>query len=616
MKKILFFAALGALGTAMFTSCSNDDAVGVDKVNAYESNFQKVFGKVNQNHTFNAVNSVTLEASLATPKSDTYSVKVYDADPLTAGASLLGDFKNLNSRVTSQLKFDVSQGAKKLFFVVDNGGAKTKYSAAVPAKNGKVVAKFASTPTVYPESLKDAINLNFSEDYAQFTKKFYDNIPAALGSLQGLFTEGTNHSQYANDFLLEADEEGFVTLYPIFINETSEDYVGYYVVNPAGGIASTGNIFNPTIKYRDFDNEDYEVVGYQFGDYLKKFDVEEGATPYPNLNPNGLSISADEYVLSKPIKIQIGVGNRLGLTITNTDFRSDMNGEVYYSEKSRNPKQTPVAVYAKVETSQSTTGETEVVTNESSLGVVGLEDLVGSQSDNDMNDIVFYTENVATSSKPLEQRNSVTIAFEDLGADDDFDFNDVVLTLDYAAVNPDEEVMTIRVNLECAGGVLPAHVYYRGEEQPVDLFGEIHEAFDQAPGTIINTGFTSTSNITGVNGLDPISTEITVPADFSIDFASVQANGSPFFIIVDNVDNGQNRIEISTTAGAVPQAMVLGKTYYVGSANQSLSTPLTWQWPIERTDVVVAYPNITNWISNPADYSWLTSGVSSLLYTK
>ena len=50
MKKILFFAVLGALGTAMFTSCSNDDALTTpkspeQKATDYASEFKAKFGK-------------------------------------------------------------------------------------------------------------------------------------------------------------------------------------------------------------------------------------------------------------------------------------------------------------------------------------------------------------------------------------------------------------------------------------------------------------------------------------------------------------------------------------------------------------------------------------------
>lgn len=643
MKKILFFAVLGALGTTLFTSCSNEDAVITDPIQKktdYAEGFIDHFGQVAPNQTFNTVQSVTLESSMMNAKVSNYSVSVYDG--LGANASLLAKFNNLDAHKVSTLKFNVSSGAKELCFIADDGQGKKLYTSTVPARNGKITAKFEDVPSDYPAAIKGTFDLKFSADYAQFTKAFYENILNVL-TLPNIFTEGEAHDNVADQvltsFTLSADEDGIVTLYPIFINENLEDEIGYYIIDSEGNqVGEDVVLFEKTVDHVNFP-DDATITNYPFGEYLLTSDGQT-SSPYPNFSSEaGIQLTGNQYILSKPIKINAGVGNRVGLYITNTYENNGMKGEKFYSDASKNYKEESIALYSYLTKQETETGATTETTVTTTYGVIGLEDMVDPDEedfpyvDKDMNDIVFYTENPVSTTEPLASEASYTIAFEDLGTTDDFDFNDVVITISYVTTN---EPSTATVTLECAGGVLPARVYYLQDvelqdveqmrsgltDHAQDLFGEVHAAFGKEPGCIINTNFTSVPSVPGFDGLTAAPVTINVPANFSISFDDLESDGYPFFIVVNDQElDGAPQIRIvqpNTDAGQIPEALVLGKIYYPQSAEPSLKTPLTWQWPKERVSIDTAYPNITTWITtDPTDLTWLTNGVNtSQLYKK
>ena len=198
--------------------------------------------------------------------------------------------------------------------------------------------------------------------------------------------------------------------------------------------------------------------------------------------------------------------------------------------------------------------------------------------------------------------NTVTIAFEDLGATDDFDFNDVVITVDYVT-----GARTATVTLLALGGVLPVRLSYvsRTADFSKELFEgkELHEAMGYDTKTMINTNCETTGGVTGVDNVAPITDEITVPADFNI-----AEDGAPFVIIV-NDQEGQRQITADTEAGKTPQVLVLGKFYSEQGSTYS------WVWPKEKTPINTAYPTITNWLqNNPDDISFIANPDEDQIY--
>ena len=157
MKRIFYSVIVAALGTVMFSSCSNDDVVGADKTVNYQANFEKVFGQLNPNQNFNTQKTVTIESSLANAKGN-YTLRVYDAVPTRKGASLIGKFENLNAGSTSTLKVDVNKATKNIYCIADNGESHQVVTTPLTASN-RVSAKFDATgaPTNEPTYNDDQV---------------------------------------------------------------------------------------------------------------------------------------------------------------------------------------------------------------------------------------------------------------------------------------------------------------------------------------------------------------------------------------------------------------------------------------------------------------------------
>ncbi|MBR3453804.1 MAG: hypothetical protein IKH26_00620 [Bacteroidaceae bacterium] len=214
----------------------------------------------------------------------------------------------------------------------------------------------------------------------------------------------------------------------------------------------------------------------------------------------------------------------------------------------------------------------------------------------------FDTAEGAFVDTPTADGTSVTVAFEDLGSTDDFDFNDAVIRVDYVTGTG-----VANVTLMAVGAVLPLKLYYYGERtQTVALFNglELHEAMgidDKA--AIINTNWKTKDGIVGVDNVPFVSCQIEVPQDFVID-----ENGAPFVLEVDGVQ-GQRQITASTEYGAVPQVFVVGKFY-----SERLAKTFFWRWPKERVRLNLAFPEVADWMANPEDFSFLANGVEDNLY--
>ena len=209
--------------------------------------------------------------------------------------------------------------------------------------------------------------------------------------------------------------------------------------------------------------------------------------------------------------------------------------------------------------------------------------------------------------------NAVTIAFEDLGASDDFDFNDAVFKVEYMY----GEGFALKVTLMAVGAVLPLKLYYQdysGETTPLFDGMELHEAMGESVNTMINTNWKGDGATERIDGVDFVSDVVSVPWD-----CTLSDDAFPFILEVDGKMEGQYRIT-NNGPGAIPQVIVMGdlgiEEPHVEVATRSLSDAVEgfyfvpWRWTKERVSILEAYPNIKTWIEdNPDDYSFMTDGV-------
>ncbi len=199
-----------------------------------------------------------------------------------------------------------------------------------------------------------------------------------------------------------------------------------------------------------------------------------------------------------------------------------------------------------------------------------------------------------------EQLSTVTIAFEDLGSTDDFDFNDAVVKVEYATGTG-----KANVTLMAVGAVLPLKLYYTGGREALPLFGgqELHAAMGYDQDIMINTNRKAQGKNDGVDNVSFVTCEIDVPEDFTIG-----EDGAPFILEVNGVE-GQRQITASTEYGAVPQVLVTGKYY-----DEQTRTSYLWRWPKERVRLNLAFPTIAEWMADATNLAFLAAGVESNLY--
>ena len=167
---------------------------------------------------------------------------------------------------------------------------------------------------------------------------------------------------------------------------------------------------------------------------------------------------------------------------------------------------------------------------------------------------------------------SWTLAFENAGLDNDYDFNDVVLK-----VTPDTQNGKAEVKLLATGAQRKTEVYFNRT-----LLGEVHELFGVSTDTFVNT----TSNTATKKA-------VTLPSINWPQNTTMEEQRRNFSLKVYN-DDGTCR-EFSM------EALLNGKS------PQALCVAGDWKWPKERINVYVAYPLIGKWgvnFNNPEYYNW------------
>ena len=164
----------------------------------------------------------------------------------------------------------------------------------------------------------------------------------------------------------------------------------------------------------------------------------------------------------------------------------------------------------------------------------------------------------------LEETNlqSWTLAFENAGLDNDYDFNDVVLK-----VTPDTQNGKAEVKLLATGAQRKTEVYFNGT-----LLGEVHELFGVSTDTFVNTtSNTATRKAITLNSIEwPKNT-------------TMEAQRMNFSLKVYNDD------------GTVDREFSMKDLLNDMKSPQVLCVAGNWKWPKERIAVHVAYPLIGKW---------------------
>lgn len=221
------------------------------------------------------------------------------------------------------------------------------------------------------------------------------------------------------------------------------------------------------------------------------------------------------------------------------------------------------------------------------------------------------------------------LAVEDLGAKDDFDFNDIIIGITAEVVKNEGLSSDVRkvgdnplsitedgVSANCwnkvtftalaAGGTLPAYVYFDSTPlYPDDQDGitEWHQWFGHSSGTMINTKYGGANNVKGKKCTIYFGTNDDKKFLFSLANLATDAKDSGFKIGINKAEN-TSPDEISDDYFTKGDDGYFIKPSNPGTAPQMFLIPDKWddggkwQWPIERAHIQSCYPDFQEWVQS------------------
>ena len=149
----------------------------------------------------------------------------------------------------------------------------------------------------------------------------------------------------------------------------------------------------------------------------------------------------------------------------------------------------------------------------------------------------------------------------------------------------------ISIKLIAAGATKKVYAFFRdtrSNAEPINLFGEVHEAFGQQSGIIINTGV-------DVNNLAPVEKIINVAEGFLF-----SQHGDIYIV---DYQNREAHISKFTN------------DFQPGDAPYGILVPITWKYPKEWVKITTAYPEFAAWAGGDDTASgWYTHPSSSNVY--
>ena len=527
MKKS--FLVTFVVGSLFMASCT-EDVYNPDRIKEeYEQNFVELFGEINPNQDWNVaeLKSVTVDPGSST------EVKIYALNGDVY--KLVGDYKEVSG--TQTLPFDAAKNVND--FIVSVGGQ------GKLVKNGETVS-FAEAGTRSYEKWDWNGAFTVKDDYVNFpwndVMSYAKKLPNDKHnvSVDGLSTNF--------DMVMGSAE---ITVYPVYWNASFDHTLGIYWYE--GNKKHTQDIYTDkkgddvqvyvkrTNNWKPSDTrEGWESVTWDT--FEKPGDVQEFWTSYKR------EIDTSKGIKSRGFTIDLPEGTKYGFYIK--VYNGHSYEDTYYTDASENGKDGMMAAYFKQEMENGTTRT-----------FVGFEDQPGNVKD--LNDLMLMID-----PSPIVIDNDVTkwiVAAEDLGATDDYDFNDVVFSVEHASGH-DEAIITPLA----AGGSLETYLYRNGS-QIGDEFHALLGGSANADGSYSQIN-TTTAGSPG----SPITIE--VPVDFSLAYNDTENIGGFGLKIA-----GKETIIEAPGKGEVPQMICV---------------PEGWKWPKERVRIDLAYPKFGEWGTN------------------
>lgn len=573
MRNLKFISL--TFGVLLLASCSEDiydEPVQED----YSKNFIDQFGTINPNQDWNVaeVKSVTVNPGSAS------EVKIYAKNGIAY--NLVGHYKDVSGQQT--LKFDAAETCDE--FVVVAGG-----KGKLVSNGGNVDFTSVASRTYEPDEsgvfIKDKDgDTEIEGGYTAFTwdevMSFAQRLPEGEDNTDPSETGVSN----VTNFKVISQATRTVKVYPVFWNADYRHTLGvYWYENGRWGQSimvrhdiyadKVGDDVQVYVNYYDRQGQlNEDLSGYRSVDwnqFEEPSDIEVGGwfqTTYTG------EIDKTQPIRSRGFTITIPDGVEYGFYVKVDD--GGYREKYYYSAASDNSGDDVQSVFLRTRVSE---GNTEGGRYRTFLGFEDMDTgSMGEQygSDGDLNDFMLILD-----PSPLvvdEDAESWTIACEDLGSTDDYDFNDVVFSVTHVAGSTEATVQPL-----AAGGTLGVHILLNGEPIGDEVHSWIGTNGAQAP-----DGFEYPMLNTQGEGSAGEPLTVPVSGDFTIGITPDADNMGGFSIAVDTKE-GRTRIVDNPGLGEAPQMICI---------------PGGWEWSYERQNILEAYPEFGRWGENYRNSEW------------
>lgn len=589
MKHLFFYSLFTVL--ALLTSCQEYDLGYTPEQIGYNITFRKDFGDYDMANDFNLAQrgQVTVTPGLST------EVSVYGR--LASGWQLVAKYDDVTE--TRTLGFDIPKGMKELM-VSDN-------ISAIRTHVGGEVSLSSTRAGAYDYSNGElVVSLNEGDRFSYY----YFDKQTAMEFDEFLPEDVNNLGKVVQDFTMVSTGE-FV-LYPLYYNCGMAVKMGIYYYTPDNELVMQ-YIWGPH-QY----NQELQVLNadgtWQLpeGTIKPQCDDEQTGTcathntkaEFPGFRPNPVPpfivTSPTDQFRSKGIVINLPAGTKFGFWQSckhqYRDYQTEACGDQFkevpfFSEAFRNRKyyfndaKAPNGVNINIP---------KFATYFDKRGdlIIASEDFDTWNTnpltwcDEDFNDRVFKIYG-AVPEVLNNAAQSWLLPFEDLGGSFDWDFNDVILKMEYVSGQKTAKITPI-----AAGGTLHSEVFFNDtdDESKAQDLGEIHVLLGSEPVGEDELYEPINASHRGTPGTAKL-VNITNPATFSIANAQSGANSSASgtstksmvgAYIVTKGNNGLSTIAYNGM-GKAPAMLILPVLY----DKDDLS--YRWAWPIENMDIREAY---------------------------
>lgn len=580
----------------VFTGCGNDENYYDPNyaIKQYNANWENIMGQIDPNQTWNMAEAKTVKVTTSESGIVTVYSKDLDESYVLVKASV--------SAGTTSIKFDVPADMSEAYVVLSSQTGRTCETVSISGNEANVTFRGVKAVRALPASPKEREAIKYVYGYNYFpgwggadatTEPVYGNN--GWGTIYAMSDWNGDSKQLDGVYdVVELDKvyaDVAANVKSMFDkaegNQTLLKYTQNisYVTKSEGEISLTGLTFNSNVS---------SAIGYYYTEG-NNTDLK-GADKYILIPSTGHKIKGHQYKL-----VYYGTGGNGTPTYT---FPANVKIHFflarYYNGSGSEPEiwSDGKFIAANLQNYSDTELNEEIyalkgwhnvpVTAAFSTGgvnVVSFEDWGGNSAtarDIDWNDCAFILNGDFDKFETIDKQVSWTLAFEDLGSTNDFDFNDVVIRITKNSTEQNGSVVstTIDVDLCAAGGTLPTNVWFNNEN-----LGEVHELFGVPTGTMVNTGNVEKDVVRLISGR-------TVGEGFTI-----SDNARQFKIVVSG--DATKEITLPGNTGVAPQAICI---------------PGKWAWPTERLNIADAYTGFGAWGANyESNKDWYNTATGTVM---